>query len=61
MRIVKAMKGLCTAKQRTEFVETFAPLAPHYMGGEVAYRQTLESIDTCVAARGTNVRQAART
>jgi hypothetical protein len=51
MRVVKAMKGLCTPKQRSEFVGSFAARAPHYMGGEVAYRQTLESIDTCVAAR----------
>jgi len=51
MRVVKSMRGLCTAKERTQFVESFAKRAPSYMGGEVAYRQTLESIDTCVAAR----------
>ena len=61
MRVVKAMRGLCTAKERAEFVDTFAARAPHYMGGEVAYRQTLESIDTCVAARAGNARPAART
>jgi len=61
MRVVKAMRGLCTAKQRAEYVDTFAARAPHYMGGEVAYRQTLESIDTCVAARESNARLAGRT
>ena len=51
MRVVKSMRGLCTPKQRAEFVESFAARSPTYMGGEVAYRQTLEAIDTCVAAR----------
>jgi alanyl aminopeptidase len=51
MRVMKGLKGLCTPRERAQFVDLFATRAPHYMGGDVAYRQTMEAIDICVAAR----------
>jgi len=51
VRILRHMDGLCTAAERATFADFFATRAGNTRGGDVAYRQTLESIDLCVAAR----------
>ena len=37
--------------ERAAFVGFFATRAPRFVGGEIRYRQALESIDLCLAAR----------
>ncbi len=51
-RIIQSMDDLCTSRDKAAFTGFFAGRAPRFVGGEVAYRQSLESIELCVAARG---------
>ncbi|MGZ5088493.1 MAG: M1 family aminopeptidase [Usitatibacter sp.] len=50
--LMRSLSGLCTSRERDAFRDFFAPRAPQFLGGDLAYRQTLEAIDLCVAARG---------
>ena len=51
-RVIAGMEGLCARADRDAFVAAFAERSPGIVGGTVAYRQSLESIDLCLAARG---------
>jgi alanyl aminopeptidase len=51
-RLIENMEDLCTPGERDAFADFFATRAARFEGGPIAYRQALESIDLCVAARG---------
>jgi alanyl aminopeptidase len=50
--LLHGFAGLCTARERDVFREFFAARAGRFLGAELAYRQTLEEIELCVASRG---------
>jgi alanyl aminopeptidase len=50
--LIDSFAGLCTPAERDAFRAFFAPRAAGFLGGELAFRQTMESIELCVAARG---------
>jgi alanyl aminopeptidase len=51
VRLFGQLGRLCTPAERAAFVGFFATRAPRFVGGEIRYRQALESIDLCLAAR----------
>ncbi|HYL88255.1 MAG TPA: M1 family metallopeptidase [Burkholderiales bacterium] len=50
-RLMDSLGELCTREERDLFVGFFKDRAPGILGGARAYRQTLERIDLCIAAR----------
>lgn len=50
-RLVRSLRGLCTPAEREAFVGFFGERHQAIDGGARAYAQTLEAIDTCIAAR----------
>jgi hypothetical protein len=49
-RLMREMKGLCTARDRDAFKAFFGPRAPKIQGGPRSYAQALEAMDICVAS-----------
>ena len=49
--LIDSFAGLCAPAERDAFRAFFAPRAGSFLGGDLAFRQTLEAIDLCVAAR----------
>ncbi len=49
--LLQGFGDLCTPADRDAFRELFAPRASTFLGGELAFRQAMESIELCVAAR----------
>lgn len=49
--LIGALAGACTEGQRDAFAQFFAERSKQVTGGEFRYRQSLESIEICVAAR----------
>lgn len=49
--LVRRLADLCTAGARERFAAFFAPRVRALRGGPLAYRQSLEAIDICVASR----------
>jgi alanyl aminopeptidase len=49
--LVQSFAGLCTPAERDALRAFFAPRAASFLGGELAFRQTMEAVDLCVAAR----------
>jgi cytosol alanyl aminopeptidase len=50
--LIESFAGLCTPAERDAFRAFLAPRAAAFLGGDLAFRQTMESIELCVAARG---------
>ncbi len=50
--LIDSFAGLCTPAERDAFRTFVEPRAAGFLGGELAFRQTMESIELCVAARG---------
>jgi hypothetical protein len=50
-RLMEPMGDFCTREERELFVGFFKDRAPAILGGARSYRQSLEKIDLCVAAR----------
>jgi alanyl aminopeptidase len=50
-RLMRGLGDLCTRDERELFVGFFKDRAPSILGGPRAYRQALERIDLCIAAR----------
>ncbi|HEY5897149.1 MAG TPA: M1 family metallopeptidase [Burkholderiales bacterium] len=50
--LITPLAELCTPKERETFAEFFKERAGQFLGGALRYRQALERIDVCMAARG---------
>ncbi|HEX7559412.1 MAG TPA: ERAP1-like C-terminal domain-containing protein, partial [Usitatibacter sp.] len=50
--LIESFAGLCAPVERDAFRAFFEPRAAGFLGGELGFRQTMESIELCVAARG---------
>jgi hypothetical protein len=48
-RVIDELGGLCTRRDRQDFVAFFQPRAEALRGGPRKYAQALESIDICIA------------
>ena len=49
--LINQLGRLCTPAERDAFAGFFETRARRFVGGEISYRQSLESIELCVAAR----------
>jgi len=49
--LVRRLADLCSPGAREPFAAFFAPKVDAMRGGPLAYRQSLEAIDVCVASR----------
>ena len=49
--LIAQLGRLCTPAERSAFTGFFETRASRFVGGEISYRQALESIDLCLAAR----------
>jgi len=50
-RLMEPLGELCTREERELFAGFFKDRAPQVLGGPRHYRQSLERIDLCIAAR----------
>ena len=49
--LINQLGRLCTPAERAAFAGFFETRARRFVGGEISYRQSLESIELCLAAR----------